>query len=331
VTFEAAEDQRVSAGFTNVTIASSTVSFMTPLNFIAGHNYGFTMIYFEGVQGASAKLAWSSPSTPEQVIPQSQLSETEGGPAIGVKGEYFDNQWTTGAPVLTRTDPTIDFNWGLGSPDPAIPSDQFSAGWSGYVQAQFSEAYTLCTTTDDGTKLWMKGGILFIDKWINQAPTKWCTSPWTLYSSTTVGTGGKFVEPMKMSFSGTHKIIIDPSDTNTGSMDLTLYDVPPDVAGTVTIGGPALGVTITTPGQNAEVTFEGTIDQQATVHITNNTVSSVQVSLVDSAGFTLTSVGSGQSNFDLPTQTLPATGTYTIKVDPDFARTGSLDVSVTSP
>jgi hypothetical protein len=37
------------------------------------------------------------------------------------------------------------------------------------------------------------------------------------------------------------------------------------------------------------------------------------------------------SSFNLATQTLPTTGTYTIVVDPPGATTGSINVSVTNP
>ena len=45
-------------------------------------------------------------------------------------GFYWNNQDFTGNPTLTRTDPTINFNWGDGSPDPSIPSDHFSVRWT---------------------------------------------------------------------------------------------------------------------------------------------------------------------------------------------------------
>jgi hypothetical protein len=114
-------------------------------------------------------------------------------------------------------------------------------------------------------------------------------------------------------------------------MTLTLYDVPADVAGAVTIGGPAVQVTITVPGQNGSLTFNGTSGQQVTVRVTNNTMSTVTVKLLKPDGTTLTSKTSSSSSFNLTTQTLPTTGTYTITIDPSGANTGSMNVSVTSP
>ena len=69
-----------------------------------------------------------------------------------------------------RIDPTINFNWGAGSPDPSISVDSFTVRWTGSVQPQFSEIYTFYTTTDDGVRLWVNGQLL-VDDWVDQAAT----------------------------------------------------------------------------------------------------------------------------------------------------------------
>jgi len=48
-------------------------------------------------------------------------------------------------------------------------------------------------------------------------------------------------------------------------------------------------------------------------------------------GTTMTSSKGCGVPFDLPTQTLPVPGQYTIFVDPEREATGVVDVSVTSP
>jgi hypothetical protein len=93
----------------------------------------------------------------------------EGG---GVRGDYyrgmnFENH------VLTRTDPQIDFNWGdPGGPDPAVGNDQFSARWTGEVEAAFTETYTFYATGDDGVRLWVDGQQL-VNGWIDQGATEY--------------------------------------------------------------------------------------------------------------------------------------------------------------
>src|SRR6185295_4065119 len=64
-----------------------------------------------------------------------------GGAGSGLTGEYFNNMDFT-APVITRNDSNINFNWGTGSPDPRIDPDTFSVIWSGAIQVPTSGRYT---------------------------------------------------------------------------------------------------------------------------------------------------------------------------------------------
>ena len=149
-----------------------------------------------------------------------------------------------------------------------------------------------------------------------------------LVSTLVVTTG--FIDQRTLPTTGTYTVVTDPLDSSTGSLTVNLYDVV-DSSGTVTIGGSAATVSTSVPGQNGTLTFSGTSSQQVTVHITNNTTSCVSVTLKQPNGSTLTSTFSCSSSFNLSQQTLPATGTYTIIIDPLSTNTGSLDVSVTNP
>lgn len=67
--------------------------------------------------------------------------------AEGFSGAYFsDATWTTQA--LTRTDATIDFDWGTGSPGVGVPANSFSARWQTYLVAPASGDYTLVVDVD---------------------------------------------------------------------------------------------------------------------------------------------------------------------------------------
>ena len=85
------------------------------------------------------------------------------GTGDGLAVTYYDNSDFTGVAVK-RVDSTVDFNWGLGSPDPSIQPDTFSARWIGYVEPQYSETYTFYANTDDGVKVWVNNQLL-IDNW----------------------------------------------------------------------------------------------------------------------------------------------------------------------
>jgi len=150
-----------------------------------------------------------------------------------------------------------------------------------------------------------------------------------LASTFTCGSSA-FIEPQTLPTSGSYTVLVDPSGAATGQATVNLYNVV-DVTGSITLGGSAVNVSLPAPGQNASYTMSGTLGQQATVRVTGSTFNCVTVTLLKPDGTTLTSTFTCGSNFNLATQTLPVTGTYTIKVDPNGATPGSLSLSVTNP
>jgi hypothetical protein len=89
----------------------------------------------------------------------------------GVKAQYYNGMNFENL-VLTRIDPQINFNWGdPGSPDALVNVDQFSARWTGEVEAAFTETYTFYTTSDDGARLWING-VQVVDSWVDQGATE---------------------------------------------------------------------------------------------------------------------------------------------------------------
>jgi hypothetical protein len=91
--------------------------------------------------------------------------------AGGLRAVYFDNVNLTN-PRVTRIDPVVNFDWGVGAPDPSIGPETFSVRWTGQVRAPATGAFTFYTTTDDGVRLWVNGQLL-IDRWIDQGSTEW--------------------------------------------------------------------------------------------------------------------------------------------------------------
>jgi YD repeat-containing protein len=142
----------------------------------------------------------------------------------------------------------------------------------------------------------------------------------------------RFVDVQTLPTTGTYTIVITPQNPyETGNLTLALYDVAADISGTLTVGDPAVPVTITVPGQNAAFTFSATAGQQITVRLSGNTFSCVLVSLLKPDGTTQTSLTNCTGTFNLATQTLQTTGIYTVKIDPFGASTGSLNVNLTNP
>jgi hypothetical protein len=92
--------------------------------------------------------------------------EAAAGTGTGLRAEYFANPDLAGTPTLTRTDPRVWFEaapdlkggmipatWGEGSPAEGIPTDNFSACWTGEIEARFSEDYRFIVESDPSAKV----------------------------------------------------------------------------------------------------------------------------------------------------------------------------------
>lgn len=81
------------------------------------------------------------------------------------RGEYWNNMTLSGLPVLTRDDPAVDFNWGVGSPDASVYPDHFSVRWT--RQLYFNAGtYQFTLRMDDGARMWVDG-VLVLDAWFD--------------------------------------------------------------------------------------------------------------------------------------------------------------------
>jgi hypothetical protein len=102
--------------------------------------------YYEHTGSAVLQVAWQRVS---------------GG--AGWRGEYFANRDLAGSPVLVRYDPAVDFDWGDGSPDPAVPADNFSVRWTRTIDLA-PGAYRFLTSSDDGVRIYVNGSLV-VDAW----------------------------------------------------------------------------------------------------------------------------------------------------------------------
>ena len=83
-------------------------------------------------------------------------------------GCYYHEKDLTNLKV-TRTDPTLNFDWGGGTPDPLVGPDNFSARWLGNFNFD-AASYTFTVTADDGIRVYLDN-TLVLDKWIDQPAT----------------------------------------------------------------------------------------------------------------------------------------------------------------
>ncbi|HEX3780051.1 MAG TPA: glycoside hydrolase family 3 C-terminal domain-containing protein [Pseudonocardiaceae bacterium] len=92
------------------------------------------------------------------------------GTGNGLTAQYFNNMTLSGTPVLTQTDPNVNFDWGPNSavsPGPGVNATQWSAKWTGSITAPVTGSYTFSLTSDDGSRLYINGQEI-IDNWRDQ-------------------------------------------------------------------------------------------------------------------------------------------------------------------
>ena len=127
----------------------------------------------EGIKSrfADSSLVIYSPgcgrSSQENItIPAGFLSTGENENSIpGLKGEYFNNIELEGSPILTRTDPSVDFRWTLYSPDPSINYDWFSVRWTGYLTFPETGDFYIGVEGNDGYRLFLNNTFI-ISQWV---------------------------------------------------------------------------------------------------------------------------------------------------------------------
>jgi beta-glucosidase len=94
----------------------------------------------------------------------------------GLRGEYFRGGALAGEPILERIDPVIGFRWDRGGPNDdhvlrgevapgdAVPSDDFSARWSGQLLPPVTGRYELHVGANDGLRLFLDGRPI-LERW----------------------------------------------------------------------------------------------------------------------------------------------------------------------
>ena len=87
----------------------------------------------------------------------------------GLQAQYY-NALNLTDPALVRVDSEVNFDWGNGSPDASIGTDDFSVRWSGSVEADFTESHTFIINANDGARLWVNGQLL-IDQFVGGSLT----------------------------------------------------------------------------------------------------------------------------------------------------------------
>ena len=127
---------------------------------------------------------------------------------------------------------------------------------------------------------------------------------------------------------GTFTITVNPTPY-TGSITLTLYSVPANVSGSITIGGAGFPFT-TVVGQAANITFQNPQVQTVTLHWTNGTYTACNLTVTNSANSVVGSSGCQGASGSKSLPSLPV-DTYNVLISPVGPITGGLTINATSP
>jgi glucose/arabinose dehydrogenase len=227
-----------------------------------------------------------------------QFNYSIAGTGAGLKGEYYDNRDFTNL-KLTRTDGTVNFDFGNGSPDSSIGADTFSVRWTGFVEAKYSENYTFHTTSDDGVSLWIDNQQV-INRLVDQSATEFSSSPITLQAGQKYAirldyfeNRGKALSKLSWSSASQSKDIISQSQLYTTNTD--------SIAPTASVNASNLTV------GNSNYTFTVTYSDNTAVNVSSLDSSDIRVT--NSSGFSQLATLVG---VDTSTNGTPRTATYRI-------------------
>src|SRR5262249_777805 len=144
-----------------------------------------------------------------------------------------------------------------------------------------------------------------------------------------------FLEAVTLPADGQYTAVVDVEENGARPVTLYLYDVPPDITGNITVGGPKVNLDLQ-PGQRANLSFNLATAQSISILLPDGnpildqdpTASpKTRLSIIDSFGTSVYSNDVIQFSgsippFDVPSS-LPA-GNYTLRVDPLGSAYGKL-------
>ncbi|MGE5830914.1 MAG: VWD domain-containing protein [Micromonosporaceae bacterium] len=140
--------------------------------------------------------------------------------------------------------------------------------------------------------------------------------------------GSGLVDGTVLPENGQYTLVIDPTGKNVGLAQVQLF-ASIDQTGQITVNGPAVTAHVTKPGQVVRLSFNATAGAHLSVKVSSATLPDqcFPVQIRDAAGvvglaFGCVIGGTGQTN----PWTVPATGVYTVVVDPNAANLGTAEL-----
>jgi hypothetical protein len=232
------------------------------------------------------------------------------GNGTGLLGEYwantsaraFTNVTFSAAPTLTRTDATINFNWSVTGPSPAVGQTNFTALWQGCVQPEYSETYTFTTIAQQGVQLWVNGQLLI---------SAWTTNAAAQTNSATLSLNAQELYNVELKYFQT-----------TGNAEAQLFWSSPSTPQAIIpqtqlypFTNPPPSVALIAPANNATYTASASVTVSANAATESNTLNGVSFYLgstllgtVSNAPFSLTTTGLGAGTYTLTAVAVDGSG-----------------------
>lgn len=139
--------------------------------------------------------------------------------------------------------------------------------------------------------------------------------------------GSPFIDVQQLPVTGTYTILVDPESTITGSLNMTVHNIS-HITGSTSIGGSSVVSNLSTPGQNATLTFSGTASQKVSFVCTSSSIANSAVKVIKPDGTELFQATMFTTNKVIGVPVLPTTGTYKLIIDPQSANTGSMTTTL---
>lgn len=186
----------------------------------------------------------------------------------------------------------------------------------------------LVTVKTTATSMGSEGGRL---EWLNPEGK-------AIESASFNATENVFMKQVKFPTAGTYTLKVDPIGPSTGSLTLTAYNAA-DVTGTITPSaeGESKSLTLGVPGQYARISFSGTAGERVSLAMSEATINYGYAYILNSEGVRLSGAeapfGAGfghEGKGWMEPVTLPASGTYTVLLEPAAGNTGSVKLSAYS-
>ncbi len=112
--------------------------------------------------GDSIMVAPITGAADYQPIPTEWFTTAQG--EKGLNAAYYKNESLSGNPTVTRVDPSVNFDWGNGSPGYELPNDNYSIRWTATLTNKSEHPIRLAALSDDGIRVKVNGELV-IDNW----------------------------------------------------------------------------------------------------------------------------------------------------------------------